>query len=232
MKQFVINDDSHLKWSWRFALQVEDAAVPADAEKGRIWLLLDNECAQCLLGEDATNLRAASDELDVIREKFFVLWGDLEERKSAYLKSAEGKALLQRSLERPNATNDTPPPPKINQQSTFRPGDQPPDSDDEELAAKTHPGRTPAEENLDPLENVKNASPQQAAERLATKLWEIGDQAQNKPFPACIREYGVKVVVEDQEEDAEEDDEESTQKETRKRTRWERQFGLFGTTIF
>lgn len=41
-------------WEWRFALQVEDAAIMAPNE--RIWLMVDNASAQGLLGleQDAT----------------------------------------------------------------------------------------------------------------------------------------------------------------------------------
>ena len=48
------------KWEWRFALQVEDASSKPSAlpphSKERMWLTVDNESAQMLLGlsQDAT----------------------------------------------------------------------------------------------------------------------------------------------------------------------------------
>jgi protection-of-telomeres protein 1 len=39
-------------WEWRFALEVEDAG--SKGPKERMWLLVDNASAQCLLDMDAT----------------------------------------------------------------------------------------------------------------------------------------------------------------------------------
>jgi hypothetical protein len=39
-------------WEWRFALEVEDASSRAPKEK--MWLMVDNAAAQCLLDLDAT----------------------------------------------------------------------------------------------------------------------------------------------------------------------------------
>jgi protection of telomeres protein 1 len=38
-------------WEWRFALEVEDASKKAP--KDRMWLIVDNASAQCLLDMDA-----------------------------------------------------------------------------------------------------------------------------------------------------------------------------------
>ncbi|KAL5347839.1 hypothetical protein ACLOAV_007249 [Pseudogymnoascus australis] len=234
---FVLRGNDTLQWSWRFALQVEDANPSESAEKERIWILVDNESGQFLLSENAANLRTTPDVLDTVREKLFVLWGDLEERKSAYLNSAEGKILLPRSLESPNLSRDISPPPKISQKRVSHPGEQPPDSDDESPAIAPPLKKAPVEQDLNSLENIKKATPKQAAALLAAKLRKIGDQTQNKPFPGCIREYGIKVKVEepapDEENEVDEDDEDQSQRTEKPviPTKWERKFGLFATTI-
>jgi hypothetical protein len=54
-------------------------------------------------------------------------------------------------------------------------------------------------------------------------LREIGEQVQNKPFTACIREYGVKVPVTD--------DADTAMVGTDEGWKWQRMFGLFDTII-
>ncbi|OBU00080.2 hypothetical protein VE01_01814 [Pseudogymnoascus verrucosus] len=237
ISDFVLRDNDHLQWSWRFALQVEDASPSESPTKERVWVLIDNESGQFLLTENAANLRTTPDVLAAVRERLFVLWGDLEERKAAYLNSAEGKILLPRSLESSSLSRDVSPPPKIPQKLISRPGEQPPDSDEEMPDDESPPQKAPAERDPNSLESIRKATPKQAATRLAAKLREIGDQAQNKPFPGCIREYGIKVKVEepasDEENEDDEDDEDQSQRTEKPvvATKWERKFGLHGTII-
>jgi len=66
-------------WEWRFALQLEDANVPGQ----RLWALVDNAEAQALTGLDASDLRKTPGTLDDLRERMFLLWGNLEETKAA-----------------------------------------------------------------------------------------------------------------------------------------------------
>lgn len=234
ISDFILRGNDSLQWSWRFALQVEDAKASESATKERIWVLIDNDSGQFLLSENAANLRTTPDVLAAVREKLFVLWGDLEERKSAYLNSAEGKILLPRSLESPSLSRNVSPAPKAPQKCIYRPGEQPPDSDDEMF--ESPPKKAPAERDPNSLESIKKATPEQAAARLAVKLRAIGEQAQNKPFPGCIREYGIKVKVEEsaldgENEDDEDDEDQSQRTEKPIATKWERKFGLFGTII-
>lgn len=234
---FILRGNDPFQWSWRFALQVEDASPSEGETKERIWVLIDNESGQFLLSEDAANLHATPDVLAAVREKLFVLWGDLEERKSAYLNSAEGKILLPRSLETPILSRDVSPASMPPQKRISHPGEQPPDSDDEMPVIEPPPKKAPVERDPNSLETIKKATPKEAAARLAAKLREIGDQAQNKPFPGCIREYGIKVKVEEpalyEENEDNEDEEDQSQPAERIviATKWERKFGLFGTTI-
>ncbi|RTE76164.1 hypothetical protein BHE90_009392 [Fusarium euwallaceae] len=69
-------------WEWRFYLELEDAAVPEKKSKQRMWVAVDNQAAQCLLNLDASNLRHESKDLQMLRDRLFTLWGELEERKS------------------------------------------------------------------------------------------------------------------------------------------------------
>ncbi|KAK3299145.1 uncharacterized protein B0H64DRAFT_472321 [Chaetomium fimeti] len=77
---------SQLIWEWRFALHLEDAALPSDAKgsgpRSRLWVLVDNPEAQCLTGLNAADLRQDPDTLNKLRERMFMLWGNLEEVKS------------------------------------------------------------------------------------------------------------------------------------------------------
>ncbi|KAG5655740.1 hypothetical protein KAF25_008859 [Fusarium avenaceum] len=75
-------------WEWRFFLELEDAAVPAKQKKERLWVAVDNQAAQCLLSLDASNLRQDKEALTTLREKMFILWGNLEERKTAAQEAA------------------------------------------------------------------------------------------------------------------------------------------------
>ncbi|KAM0435177.1 hypothetical protein ACHAPT_003267 [Fusarium lateritium] len=70
------------RWEWRFYLELEDAAVPEKQNKQRMWVAVDNQAAQCLLDLDASNLRHKTKDLQVLRDRLFTLWGELEEHKS------------------------------------------------------------------------------------------------------------------------------------------------------
>ncbi|KAM0345195.1 hypothetical protein ACHAPU_006831 [Fusarium lateritium] len=79
-------------WEWRFFLELEDATVPAKQKKEKLWVAVDNQAAQCLLGLDASNLRHDKKALVALRERLFQLWGNLEERKTAAQEAArQGK---------------------------------------------------------------------------------------------------------------------------------------------
>ncbi|KAI4195364.1 MAG: hypothetical protein LQ350_007233 [Teloschistes chrysophthalmus] len=78
------------KWEWRFALTVEDAACPPpshshqqqDGNSSTTVYVSDTD-AVFLLKLDASDLRRRPRALAALREKLFLLWGDLEERKNA-----------------------------------------------------------------------------------------------------------------------------------------------------
>ncbi|PGH01792.1 hypothetical protein AJ80_08958 [Polytolypa hystricis UAMH7299] len=75
------------RWEWRFCLLVEDGkprlrANPGE-ERERMQLFVAEADAVFLLQMDAVNLRKDPRSLGQLREKLFILWGDLEERKAA-----------------------------------------------------------------------------------------------------------------------------------------------------
>ncbi|SLM38335.1 Telomeric single stranded DNA binding POT1/Cdc13 [Lasallia pustulata] len=78
-----------LKWEWRFYLLVEDAApIPKREKPPKMKLLVADQDAEFLLRLDAENLRTNPKALARLREKLFILWGDLEERKPRNVSSA------------------------------------------------------------------------------------------------------------------------------------------------
>ena len=83
-------NESTPKWEWSFALQVEEVAkqLPtapsAHRPPSRMWLNVSHMEAQHLFGnavDDPTDLRENATLLNQLREKLYILWGDLEEQK-------------------------------------------------------------------------------------------------------------------------------------------------------
>ncbi|KAF4895350.1 Protection of telomeres protein 1 [Colletotrichum fructicola] len=100
-------------WEWRFALRLQEATLTTAGKKhspgtknNTFWVLVDNLEAQLLTGLDACNLRTDPDELSKLREKMFILWGDLEEKKSKALIDAGNKKKTKASNKTPS---DRPP---------------------------------------------------------------------------------------------------------------------------
>lgn len=97
-------------WEWAFALQVEEVSktnngATNESETSRMWLHVGHSEAQFLFGNDVadpTDLRQDSSLLGQLREKLYILWGDLEERKRDEVESErEAKRLkLAGGLER------------------------------------------------------------------------------------------------------------------------------------
>lgn len=193
-------------------IQVEDARQPPSEQekegtkekpRPRMWLAIDNDAGQFLLNSDACDLRADKVALNQIKEKLFILWGDLEERKTKYLTSEEGRILQSRT----SAVDTGSPPPSSPIPSTFNSspikngrklpklGEMPVDSDDESslpfATQQALPIPEPPASNPDSLRKLKKLRPKYAAKKLDEKLRAIGEEAQNKPFEACIREWGV-----------------------------------------
>ena len=77
------------RWEWRFGLTLEDASplpLPPKHQpvpkRETLEILIGEQDAEYLLKLDASNLRKDASALAALREKLFLLWGDLEERKA------------------------------------------------------------------------------------------------------------------------------------------------------
>jgi protection of telomeres protein 1 len=77
------DEDGDVKWEWRFYLIVEDATSPATAGQPKVQmpLLVADTDGDFLLDMEASDLRKDPRKLAQVREKLFVLWGDLQEQK-------------------------------------------------------------------------------------------------------------------------------------------------------
>ncbi|KXH55053.1 telomere-binding alpha subunit central domain-containing protein [Colletotrichum salicis] len=116
---------SEHSWEWRFALCLQDAtAAKGPKTQGkktnRFWVVVDNMDAQLLTNLDACDFRTNPDILTQLREKMFILWGDLEEKKTQKL-AEQGKKQ------------------KANVGKKKKTNDRPPDSDDEDAGAGAAP---------------------------------------------------------------------------------------------
>ncbi|KAJ5295589.1 hypothetical protein PENANT_c001G08974 [Penicillium antarcticum] len=72
-------------WEWRFCLLVEGVNPQPFKQqpRERMKLFVSGHDGDCLLDMVATDLRRKSRRLNLMREKLFHLWGNLEERKQA-----------------------------------------------------------------------------------------------------------------------------------------------------
>ncbi|PWW72446.1 hypothetical protein C7212DRAFT_286625 [Tuber magnatum] len=70
----------HSEWTWRFALLVEGE------DGATLRVIVEGHDAVYLLGRPAADLRADRRELSALREKLFILWGNLEEVKDQQLR--------------------------------------------------------------------------------------------------------------------------------------------------
>lgn len=148
----------------------------------------------------------------------FTLWGDLEEKKSAYLERRNEKAL--KAAEKSTESNVTA---NTAKSSSAKPGDDlPPDSDDE----GTPKGRAAITSSRVVLQegDTNNGTEHNP---LNTDKTDLGLSAAisslpftNKGFTCCIQQYGIKVP-----------EKSHSKADAGKGFRWKRVFGLFGTQI-
>ncbi|OLN95457.1 Protection of telomeres protein 1 [Colletotrichum chlorophyti] len=100
-------------WEWRFALRLQDAIAAAHgrqapSDDSSLWVVVDNMEAQLLTGLDPQDLRANPDVLAQLRERMFILWGELEERKTRDLLETKNKR-KPKSVMRKQMLNERPP---------------------------------------------------------------------------------------------------------------------------
>ena len=77
--------ESSPKYEWSFSLQLEDPSGPKGSNDAgdRMWVNIGHEEAQYLFGndmDDPVDLRGAPQMVAKLREKLFMLWGNLEEK--------------------------------------------------------------------------------------------------------------------------------------------------------
>jgi protection of telomeres protein 1 len=76
-------NEADIRWEWRFALVVEDANPKPSSAVGhgqqRLSLVVSGTDAEYLLRDEACNLRKDVKKLALLKERLFVLWGDLLE---------------------------------------------------------------------------------------------------------------------------------------------------------
>ncbi|OTA04786.1 hypothetical protein A9Z42_0053800 [Trichoderma parareesei] len=85
-------------WEWRFFLELEDAS-PSMGNQGKrktIWVAVNNFSAQFLVNLDASDLRKNQHELETLRHRLSLLWGELEERKTSEREKRRRAALANR----------------------------------------------------------------------------------------------------------------------------------------
>ncbi|KAK5204062.1 hypothetical protein LTR47_008620 [Exophiala xenobiotica] len=88
---------NRIGWEWRFFLLVEDARQPtAPGERPtRMELLVADTDGDFLLNMTACNLRdnKHAQQLAALKEKLFILWGDLQEKKEEISSTAEASSV-------------------------------------------------------------------------------------------------------------------------------------------
>jgi protection of telomeres protein 1 len=153
----------------------------------------------------------------VLREVLFRLWGDLEEKKSAFLNIQNERA--SKAAGNSTASNARTDKPNV---LAAKPGDDlPPDSDDESTsgakasrASKVVPKERDMNNNTESNPLDKNKSDTDPSTAIASL------PITNKGFTCCIQQYGIKVP-----------EKSCSKADAGRGFRWKRIFGLFGTQI-
>ncbi|KAJ5141922.1 Telomere end binding protein [Penicillium atrosanguineum] len=80
-----IDSTPRMEWQWRFCLLVEgtEPLVSKQETRKQMKIYVSGGDGEHLLNLDATDLRRSPGRLAELREKLFLLWGDLEEKKQA-----------------------------------------------------------------------------------------------------------------------------------------------------
>ncbi|KPI36080.1 Protection of telomeres protein 1 [Cyphellophora attinorum] len=88
------NKKRRSKWEWRFALTITDPNTsPTNASDDKvIRLIVTGDGAEHLLRASACNLRKSPNALAQLREKLFILWGNLEELLTEQLSTSRSRA--------------------------------------------------------------------------------------------------------------------------------------------
>lgn len=160
-----------------------------------------------------SSLRASKSALLELKEKLCILWGELEEQKSALLrqKSSSDEKALPSSSEEPSS-------------SPFAPAGNQPDLDsDGENDASEMPTNEKSSRRADRTEQSSKAS--LTINRASALVDPYHPVVRNKAFTCCIKQYGVKVYEKDQSKANAGNGKDGIGK------KWARTFGLFGVNI-
>ncbi|TFB04904.1 hypothetical protein CCMA1212_002512 [Trichoderma ghanense] len=97
------DDTTTRVWEWQFFLELEDASPSANDQGKRqtIWVAVNNFSAQCLVNMDASDLRRNQHELETLRHRLSLLWGELEEKKTLERGNRRRAALANRGANQP-----------------------------------------------------------------------------------------------------------------------------------
>ncbi|KAL4893457.1 hypothetical protein BDV59DRAFT_177454 [Aspergillus ambiguus] len=88
------SDERRITWEWRFCLLVESASPsPVGQPKQRMKLYMDDSSTQYLLNLDACDLRSNTRVLAELRERLFLLWGNLEEQKRQAAEHGDNRSI-------------------------------------------------------------------------------------------------------------------------------------------
>ncbi|CAK7269287.1 hypothetical protein SEPCBS57363_003527 [Sporothrix epigloea] len=239
------SDEGGGDWEWRFALLLEDASQLTDPEtddKGmsgenrtppaRVWAVVDNLQGRTLLNENACDLRIDRQALCALREKMFLLWGNLLEIKLQAERSARAandakqkEALRKEAQQAPNekaknrleqarervAVNNMP----LTQYP--QPANEDSDDDDNDGPSNASAAKLVAGQQLQ----------QQRKQQIpGCETEKAGERHSSLPFMCGLWQYGVLETVSS---DSDIDDG-SDSSDGRKKV-WRRTCGMFGTMI-
>lgn len=154
----------------------------------------------------------------MLREVLFRLWGDLEEKKSAFLNMQNDRA--SKAAGNSTASNARTDKPKA---LAAKPGDDlPPDSDDESTsrakASRTSTKEAPKERDMNNNTESNHLDKNKSDTDPSTAISSL--PITNKGFTCCIQQYGIKVP-----------EKSCSKADAGRGFRWKRIFGLFGTQI-
>lgn len=239
-------DEGGGDWEWRFALLLEDASQLADPEAdnkemsgenktapARVWAVVDNLQGRTLLNENACDLRTDRQALHVLREKMFLLWGNLleiklqAERRARAANEAKQKEALQKEAQQA---------PKEKAKNRLEQARERVAVNNVSLARYPQPANEDSEDDDDD-DGPSNASTaklaagqqlqqQQKQQLSACETEKDAERHSSQPFMCGLRQYGVLETVSS---DCDYDDGNDSS-DGCKRV-WRRTCGMFGTII-
>ncbi|CAK7211444.1 hypothetical protein SBRCBS47491_001128 [Sporothrix bragantina] len=234
-------------WEWRFALLLEDASLPAGASTNnkenkaspaRVWAVVNNFHGQALLKQDACDLHKDSKALGALREKLFLLWGNLQEKKLAAAKLAKDRTKAAHEAKQKQAKLDEAQ--QAAQEKAKNREEQarervavnkaslsqypPPVHDDSEDDIDLDEASTA--KSIEAQQKQKQQQQQQNKQKSAEQP-EKPTHLSSRPFVCCLQQYGVLETV----VDSDSNHSGSGEHDGRPKKVWRQTFGMFGTTI-